>query len=58
MFNLFGNSKPKLTPKEQTREWVNALKKEMRQLERERNRMYNNIKYIHIRMIDFVLLLN
>lgn len=33
---LFGPSKPKLTPKEQVREWSSELKKEQRGLDRER----------------------
>ena len=33
---LFGPSKPKLTPKEQVREWSSELKKEQRSLDRER----------------------
>lgn len=32
---LFGSSKPKLTPKEQVREWSGSLKKEQRSLQRE-----------------------
>jgi charged multivesicular body protein 3 len=36
---LFGSSKPKLTPKEQVREWSSGLKKEQRTLERERMRI-------------------
>lgn len=33
--NIFGSSKPKLSPKEQVREWSAGLKKEQRSLQRE-----------------------